>query len=403
MKVAIIGDRGIPARYSGFSTLVEHLAVGLVQDYGFDVTVYCRNQYYDERPATYRGVRCVFLPAPGGKNFESIIHTNLAILHAVFRRYDLVFVLDPGNAPFALPLVLRRFPTVFHTDGLGWQRRKWSPLQQRYYKWSEKISAKLAGRLVTDSRAIQQYYREEYGAESSFIPYSGDVGEPATDEGLAKFGLKRGGYYLVVARLEPENNVDLIIREYRAAGCSRPLVVVGGNPYGTDYARDIGAETDESIRCVGAIYESAILNGLYRDCYGYLHGHEVGGTNPSLLRAMQAGAPCVAIDVVYHREVLGESGVFFSKAPGRLAEILRRLDREPRHLAELGKQVGTRATALYRWDAVIAAYAELFRMLAQASRNSQSLRDRAMPEFYRPQEFLPGAGKIGTTAGGVAS
>jgi glycosyltransferase involved in cell wall biosynthesis len=387
MKIAIIGDRGIPARYSGFSTLVEHLAVGLVQDHGMEVTVYCRKQYYEEHPATYRGVKCVWLPAPGGKNFESIIHSNLAILHAALRRYDLVFVLDPGNAPFALPLVLRRLPTVFHTDGLGWQRRKWSRLQRRYYKWSEKICAEVAGRLVTDSRAIQRYYRDEYGADSSFIPYSGDVGDPASDSGLAKFGLERGGYYLVVARLEPENNVDLIIREYRAANCRRPLVVVGGNPYGTDYARQIGAETDDRVLCVGGIYESAVLNGLYRNCYGYLHGHEVGGTNPSLLRAMQSGAPCIAIDVVYHREVLGDAGLFFTPAAGNLAALLTQADADPRRLGDLGAAACARATALYRWDAVTAAFANLFRALLETRKTGRPLPDDG--EFYRPAEFAP--------------
>ena len=133
--------------------MVEQLAVRLVDDYGMDVTVYCRNQYYEERGPDYRGVRRVFLPAPGGKSFESIIHSTMSILHAAFSRYDLAFVLDPGNGPLSLPLVLRRMPMVLHTDGLGWQRRKWSPLQQRYYKWSEKVSALFATWLVTDARA----------------------------------------------------------------------------------------------------------------------------------------------------------------------------------------------------------------------------------------------------------
>lgn len=137
MRVAIIGDRGIPARYSGFSTLVEELAVGLVRDHRMDVTVYCRNQYYEERSPIWQGVRCRYLPAPGGKSFESIVHSNLAVLDAAFRRFDLVFVVDPGNGPFILPLRALCVPVVIHTDGLGWQRRKWNRLQRTYYKWSE--------------------------------------------------------------------------------------------------------------------------------------------------------------------------------------------------------------------------------------------------------------------------
>jgi glycosyltransferase involved in cell wall biosynthesis len=387
MRLAIIGDRGIPARYSGFSTLVEHLALGLVEQYGDEVTVYCRTHYYEEHAPVWRGVRRVFLPAPGGKSFESLIHSSLAILHALFSRYDAVFVLDPGNAPLCLPLRLRAWPVVIHTDGLGWQRRKWSPLQRRYYRWSEWVSVKLADWLVTDARAMQRYYVDEYGANSSFIPYSGAVGAAPTDEGLQRFNLDPGGYYLVVARLEPENNVDLIIREYLASPATRPLVVVGGNPYGTPYMQAILAEPDPRVRCVGAIYESAVLNGLYRDSYCYIHGHEVGGTNPSLLRAMQAGAPCAAVDVVFTREVVGPDGLFFDKAPGVLAALLARIDADSEDLARRGQVMRARASTAYRWDAVVAAFATLFRTLAANPRAGRAPDAVAALDVYHPEAF----------------
>jgi glycosyltransferase involved in cell wall biosynthesis len=395
MRVALIGDRGIPARYSGFSTLVEELATGLVRDHGFDVTVYCRNHYYEDRAPAYRGVRRVFLPAPGGKSFESIVHSNLAILHAALGGFDAALVVDPGNGPFLLPLRLRGTPTAVHTDGLGWQRRKWSPLQQKYYRWSEKASARLAHWLVTDSRAMQAYYRESYRAESSFIPYSGEVGDPPSDEALARYGLEPRGFYLVVARIEPENNVDLIIREYRAAGLDKPLVVVGGSPYASAYADAVAAENDGKVRCLGGVFESAVLNGLYRHCYAYLHGHQVGGTNPSLLRAMYGGAACIAYDVVFHREVLGDAGLFFPPEPGRLAELFRRIDREPEEMARRGREAQARERALYRWDAVVAGYAELFRALGDRAR----ARTLATTEVYRPETFAATGAEAAPVAG----
>jgi glycosyltransferase involved in cell wall biosynthesis len=382
MRIAIIGDRGIPARYSGFSTLVEELALRLSRDHLMDVTVYCRNHYYSERSNTYRGVHRVFLPAPGGNSFESIVHSNLSILHAATRGYDLGFVVDPGNAPFVVPLMLRRIPIVMHTDGLGWQRTKWSPLQQRYYKWAEKVCTRLADWLVTDSRIMQRYYLDEYGALSSFIPYSGEVGEPPSDEGLSTYGLERRGYYLVVARLVPENNVDLIIREYRAARLTRPLVVVGGATHRTLYVERIMAENDNNVRCVGGIFDSAVLNGLYANCYAYLHGHEVGGTNPSLLRAMQAGAPCLPIDVEFHHEVIGPAILPFRKAPGQLAGLLARVDRDPRRLIELGRCMLERARRLYRWDAVAAAYAVVFRSVREARQTHRPVADLLGSDIY---------------------
>jgi glycosyltransferase involved in cell wall biosynthesis len=384
MKIVIIGDRGIPARYSGFSTLVEELALRLTSDHGFAVTVYCRKHYYSERPSMYRNVRCVYLPSPGGNSFESIVHSNLSFLHAAFCHYDLIFVVDPGNAPFALPMKLRNIPMVFHTDGLGWKRSKWTPLQQRYYRWAEKVCARIADWLVTDSRLMQQYYDREYGVESSFIPYSGDVGDPSSDEGLRRFGLEGRGYYLVVARLVPENNVDLIIREYRAATTTRPLVVVGSTPHQTKYADAIIAQNDDRVRCVGGIYESAVLNGLYANCYAYLHGHEVGGTNPSLLRAMHAGAPCVAIAVDFHAEVLGPFFLSFGKETGELARLLSRIDAEPQYLVELGEQQRERASTLYRWDAVAAAYAQVFQAVYQARREGSRPTAALAKEVYRP-------------------
>jgi glycosyltransferase involved in cell wall biosynthesis len=380
MRLAIIGDRGIPARYSGFSTMTEELALRLVHEYGDAVTVYCRTPYYEDHAPIWRGVKRVFLNAPGGKSFESLIHSSLSILHALFCRYDAILVLDPGNAPLCWPLRLRRWPVLLHTDGLGWQRRKWSKLQQRYYKWSEWVSVHVADALVTDARAMQKYYQTEYGAASSFIPYSGVVGAAPVEDALIQHGLEKGGYYLAVARLEPENNVDLIIREYKASSATRPLVVVGGSRYGTDYARAILDEPDPRVRCLGAIYETALLNGLYQHCYAYLHGHEVGGTNPSLLRAMQAGAPCVGVDVVFTREVIGPDGLFFAKTEGTLAGLLSDIDTQPDDMARRGLAVQRRASQDYRWDAIAAAFSELVAAL---------LRDRRAGglECYRPQDF----------------
>lgn len=385
LRIAIIGDRGIPARYSGFSTLVEELATGLVRDHGMDVTVYCRNQYYEEHPPFFKGVKCRYLPAPGGKSFESIIHSNLAALDASRKGFDLAFVVDPGNGPFILPLKLAGAPVLIHTDGLGWQRRKWSSLQQRYYKWSEWVSARLADWLVTDSYAMQRYYQDEYKAPSTYIPYSGEVGDAPDDAALEKYGVTPGNYYLVVARMEPENNVDHIIREYRASGLTKPLIVVGSVPYESDYASAVAAENDGHIRCVGGVFESATLNALYRHCAAYLHGHEVGGTNPSLLRAMHWGATCIPINVVFHRENVGEANPYFDKVPGHLAGLLQELDGEPERRAALGRASQAHAAATFRWDAVVDGYAELFRRMIARKTN----RKTAIGETYRPEAFVP--------------
>lgn len=388
MKLAIIGDRGIPARYSGFSTLVEQLATRLVRDFGFDVTVYCRSHYYERHEPTFKGVHCVYLPAPGGKSFESIIHSNLSIAHACFQKFDLVLVLDPGNGPFVLPLRIRGFPLLMHTDGMGWKRQKWSPLQQRYYKWSEKVSANLGHWLVTDSLAMRDYYIDEYNSDSTFIPYAGEVGTGMDASVLAEHALERDGYYLAVARIEPENNIHLIIREYRAARLSRPLVVVGDARYDTPYGRQIAAESDEDVRCIGSVYEPNKLNALFHNSYCYLHGHSVGGTNPSLLNAMHMRAAPVPLNVVFHREVMGEDCIYFEPDIGHLAAILQRLDHNPEQVEALRRTAKHRSDSLYRWDAVAAAYAELMQRMLSCRKGAKPLAESLQDKIYQPERFF---------------
>jgi len=387
LRIAMIGDRGIPARYSGFSTLVEEVSTRLVASHGMDVTVYCRTHYAQSHPGEFKGVRLVYLSAPGGKSFESLLHSQRAILDAAASRFDLAFVVDPGNSPLTLPLVLRRMPLVIHTDGLGWQRGKWSGFQRRYYRWSERVATLLATGLVSDSEAMRDYYRENYGAASAFIPYGSLVGDPPNPGAPGHFGLEPGHYHLVVARLEPENNVDLIIREYKVSGARLPLVYVGGARFESDYSRAIMAEAGGRVRCLGPLYDSDILNGLYANCRTYLHGHQVGGTNPSLLRAMGTGAACVAFDVVFNREALGEAGRYFTREPGGLASVIESLEADPAATAALGAAARERAGCAFRWDAVAAAYAEFFTHIVDGRRAGTRAGGPALPRVYRPETF----------------
>jgi glycosyltransferase involved in cell wall biosynthesis len=394
LRIAMIGDRGIPARYSGFSTLVEEVSTRLVANYGMDVTVYCRSPYAEDHPVEFKGVRLVYLSAPGGKSFESLLHSQRSILHAAMRRYDLAFVVDPGNSPLTWPLALRRMPFVIHTDGMGWKREKWSEFQKRYYRWSEAVSARLATGLVCDSEAMRECYRETYGTESAYLPYGAIVGDPPKHGAPGHFGIEPGKYHLVVARLEPENNLAFIIREYKASKARLPLVYVGGARYESEYSRSIAAEAGNRVRCLGPLYDSDILNGLYRNCRTYIHGHEVGGTNPSLLRAMGMGAACVAMDVVFNREVLDDAGRFFTKEPGQLGSIIETLEADDADMAALGTRARERTRLRYRWDAVAAGYAEFFTHLVEARRSGTWIPKFPVPDVYHPESFQhaePGA------------
>jgi glycosyltransferase involved in cell wall biosynthesis len=378
LRVAMLGDRGIPARYGGYSTLIEEVAVRLAADPRFSITVYGRRSYYDEHPKEFRGVRMHYLHDWRHKYLESLLHTGMSVIHALTQRFDVIFVVDPGNSPLILPFWLLRKPTAIQTDGLGWKRRKWNWIARKYYHWSEKVAAVLANELVSDAKAIQQYYHDSYQAGSVFIPHGSTVGDPPNDACLEQFGLKSGEYFLIVTRVEPDNNTDILVREYKAANLERPLIIVGGARYPTAYSRNLEAQASDKIRFLGGVYDSGILNGLYAHSFAYLHGHVVGGTNPALLRAMDGGTCCVAMDVVFSRETLEDSGLFFSAEEGALAKTLQALEADPEDAANRGRQLKQRAIKYYRWDAVADAYANLFLELGAG---------KPRTEAYTPEKF----------------
>jgi len=379
IRIAFLGGRGVPPTYGGYCTLFDHVATSLANNPDFEVTVYCRRSYFSERPKWYQGIRLHYLPVWRNKYLESLLFTGMSVIHSLlFRRFDVIFVVDNANGPLMLPFWLFRKPTSLHTDGLGWKRRKWGKLGSKYYKWTEKVSAALTTILVSDAKAIQDYYLENYQAPSVFIPYGANVGDPPDNNCLEKYGLKSGEYFLIVTRIEPDNNTDILIREYKAAKLKRPLIIVGGARYPSDFSRAIEAEADDNVRFLGGIYESEILNGLYAHAFAYLHGHVVGGTNPALLRAMNASACCVAFDINFTKEVLGDQGVFFNDSVGNLASKLQTLEDNVDETLSRGKSLGQRAADHYRWDAVADAYATMFKQLAAK---------QSCTEAYHPEKF----------------
>ena len=211
---------------------------------------------------------------------------------------------------------------------------------------------------------MQRYYNETWHADSTRLAYGSETGGDANDAGLARHGLRAGAYWLVVARLEPENNTELIVRGHLESGLAGPLVVVGNASHESAWSRRLMSHACERVRFVGGVYDAGELNGLYRGCRAYLHGHEVGGTNPSLLRAMRWASPCLALETAFNRETLADTGLFFSKDLAALARLLREVDSDPAALRALGDRAALRARTAYRWEDVAAGYAALFRRLA---------------------------------------
>lgn len=358
MRISFIGTRGVPASYGGFETAVEEIGQRMVA-MGHEVVVYCRPP--TPHKAEHRGMRLVHLPAFRRKSLETLSHTGLSVAHAVlWRPPDVALVFNAANAPL-LPLFrLRRTPTAIHVDGLEWRRSKWGRIGRSYYLLSERLATRLAGVLIADSSGIQDYYRSRYAVDTERLVYGAPILKDVADDRLAELGLESGGYHLVVARLEPENNVDIALAGVRRSHAALPMVVVGSAPYSNEHIALLHGEAaaDDRIRMVGGVYDQELLNQLYAHCCSYVHGHSVGGTNPSLLRAMGAGAPVLALDVVFNREVAGDQGRYYT-GPADLAALLEEAEAAPDEARTRGSHGRRLVADRYIWDEVAAGYERL--------------------------------------------
>lgn len=365
MKIAILGSRGIPACYSGYDTLVEELAFGLVKTNATEVLVYCRDSYYKDRISSLRGVKLIYLPAPRLKGVESLIHSFISSLHVIWQKADIIYFVDPANAPFCLFLRLLGKRVVIHTNGLGWKRSKWGPFARRYYKFVEWLSARTAHALVTDNPAMQDYYRNEYNADSVYIPYGAESSYGVDDSIYKQFYLQRQKYMLLVARIEPENNVDFIIEEYCGSSVKLPLIVVGDSPYNPQYMDYLHRLANDRVIFAGRLDNQPKLNALYKGAYLYIHGHSVGGTNPSLLRAMYAGTAPLVFDVPFNRSVISDFGFLFERKKGDLSNTLNLLTKSPEEVSRIAKGAHHRARTYFTWENVINEHVVLFRRVME--------------------------------------
>jgi len=370
VKVAILGTRGVPAQYGGFETAVEEIGRRLAaRDY--DVTVYCRNP--GQELTSYAGMRLVNLPAIRHRVAETLSHTSISAAHAAIKeRPDVALVLNAGNAPLLRPLRAAGIPVAVHLDGLESRREKWRGAGAAYYRWAERSSVRSGTEVIADCQAISDYVQRTYGRSTWVITYGAEVIEPSSDR-LQELGLVRRDFHLLVARMEPENHVLEAIHGYRLSEETRPLIVVGGAPYSQWYIDKVtqAANDDPRIRFLGGMYDQELLNQLYGNTRTYIHGHSVGGTNPSLLRAMGAGAPILAFDCEFNREVTAEQALFWS-TPDEMTSLMDdlaegELDSRLLELSEAGKQ---RIAQHYKWESVTDEYEKLLHHLYRLRRSS---------------------------------
>ena len=364
INISIIGTRGYPYVYSGYETFVKQLSERLVLK-NCNVTVYCHKGLFEIRPKEIKGIKLVYVPTIETKILSQPIHSFLSIIHACFSNTDVLLVVNSANGPFGLLTKLFKVPTAINVDGLEWLRPKWKGLGSIYFKWASKMATLFYDQIINDSDEMRKVYLDLFKRDSKVIAYGADIRKSKNPDLINKWNLKQREYYLVIGRLIPDNNADLIIKGFLKSNSKKKLVIVGDVPYKDSYASNLKNMVDKRLVFTGYVKDQDILAELYHNCYVYVHGHEFGGTNPTMIKAMAYGCAILALDTVFNREMLqkGKFGMFFKK---ELFSIINQIDYceiENVLMDKLRQKSINGITKKYNWDFVTSEYLEVFNSL----------------------------------------
>jgi glycosyltransferase involved in cell wall biosynthesis len=357
MKIGILGTRGIPNAYGGFEQFAQHLAIGL-KEKNHQVFVYNSSEHPYQKKL-WNGVNILVC-----KDWEGRIGTAGQFLYdynclqdARRRNFDILLQLGYTSNSIWHRLWPKNSVNVVNMDGLEWKRTKYAKATRRFLRHAEKLAAKHADVLISDSIGIRDYILQQYKKNSHYIPYGAEVPHHIGPLNFPTWEIKPFQYYLVVARVEPENNIELIIQGFLQSKKTFPLLIIGNptNKFGMQLKEKY---QDAFIRFVGSMYDMERLNTLRFNALLYFHGHSVGGTNPSLLEAMACGCNIAAHDNIFNRAILEESAYYFTGA----AEIASILDSpvDQQMINDRKRSNAERIRKYYDWDTVIEAYERVF-------------------------------------------
>jgi len=372
-SVSIMGIRGLPAAHGGFETFAAQLAPFLVER-GWKVTVYCHEEEPGHLPETeWEGVRRVHLYAGADTAANSIRFDWACVSHAVTDRPDVVLTLGYNTASFGLRLRLAGIPNVINMDGIEWSRDKWGPLAKAWLYLNDRAGCLLGNHLVADHTEIARLLAQRVSrSKITTIPYGTELIGEADPAPLAALGVQPGGYATLIARAEPENSVLEAVQAFSARRRGVKLVVLGNyEPSKVAYHAKVKAAASEEVIFPGAIYDPSVVQALRVHALLYIHGHRVGGTNPSLLEAMGAGNAILAHDNRFNRGVAAGGAKYFADATAcddQLSALLAD-PAERQRLAGLNRQ---RAASAYHWPDVLAHYESTLLAACRSARASDA-------------------------------
>ena len=360
LKIAIIGSRGYPYVYSGYETLVKELSERLVRK-GHKVRVYCHRSLFKKKPNKVNGVELIYTPSINSKIFSQLFNSFFSFLHVCFSNTDAVLVVNSANGPFGLLTKIFRKKTCINVDGLEWLRPKWKGLGSIYFKFSSKIATIFFDKIITDCEEMKKTYLKLYKIDSDVIAYGAKIRRSCNSKLIETWNLKKLNYYLIVGRLIPDNNADLLIKSFIKSKTDKKLVVVGDVAYKDNYASKLKAIDDKRIIYTGYIKDQEILAELYHNCYVYLHGHEYGGTNPTMIKALAYGTAILALETRFNKEMLqNKFGMFFKKNTESIISNINFCEKNSEIVLNFKKNSKRGITEKYDWDNITEKYLKIF-------------------------------------------
>lgn len=358
MKVAVIGTVGVPSNYGGFETLVENIIGDNCSD-GIDYIIYCSSSNYKKKQSFYKGARLIYVPLKAN-GMQSTLYDVYSMLHAIFVA-DVLLILGVSGCLF-LPFlrVVFRKKIIVNIDGLEHRRQKWGKFTKWFLKTSEAFAVRFSDVIVADNKAIQTYVEQEYTKPSVLIEYGGDHVICDTlkieDNVLLEYNLKKSDYSFSVCRIEPENNIHLILGAFSK---SKHVLVIVGNWEKSEYGKNLLIQYApySNIKMINPIYQLEILNVLRSNAGFYIHGHSAGGTNPSLVEAMYFGRPIFAYDVIYNIETTENKANYF-KTESDLYSLINNSSELYHSTGELMREIAIRR---YKWKVIAEKYEQIYR------------------------------------------
>ncbi|MEQ3591013.1 DUF1972 domain-containing protein [Bacillus albus] len=379
--VFIIGSKGIPAKYGGFETFVEYLTERRQsEDIQYHVSCLADNNEKFE----HNKARCFNVKTPEIGSAKAVAYDILSLRECIsyIKKNNLknciVYILACRIGPFfsfyKRKLEKMGVQVFVNPDGHEWKRSKWSPAIRAYWKISENLMVKHADLLVCDSKGIESYIQEDYKKhepKTTFIAYGADVTTSSLNEDdstliewYKKHDVAAGEYYLVVGRFVPENNYELMVREFMKSNSKKDFVIISNveeNQFYQELLTKTNFNKDPRIKFVGTVYDQDLLRKIREDAFAYFHGHEVGGTNPSLLEALASTKLNLLLDVVFNKEVGEEGAVYFSKEEGALANLIQEVEAYSEdEIDKLSNKAKNRIIHEYSWEKIVNDYESLF-------------------------------------------